>query len=66
MQVNNRRDVIEFLKEAVVFQVEIRDHSLKTLLRRPNDISEVQGDHSTCGEPPVDFKTQVPFWPGLA
>ena len=37
MQVNNRRDVIEFLKEAVVFQVEIRDHSLKTLLRRPND-----------------------------
>ena len=26
----------------------------------------VQGDHSACGEPPVDFKTKVPFWPGLA
>ena len=28
--------------------------------------ANVQGDHSSCGEPPVDFKTKVPFWPGLA
>ena len=27
---------------------------------------KVQGDHSACGEPPVDFKTKVPLWPGLA
>ena len=26
----------------------------------------VQGDHSTCSKPPVDFKTEVPFWPGQA
>ena len=26
----------------------------------------LQGDHSACGEPPVDFKAKVPFWPGLA
>ena len=26
----------------------------------------LQGDHSACGDPPVDFKTKVPFWPGLA
>ena len=26
----------------------------------------LQGDHSPCGEPPVDFKTKVQFWPGLA
>ena len=24
----------------------------------------VQGDHSTCSKPPVDFKIEVPFWPG--
>ena len=26
----------------------------------------VQGDTSGCGEPPVDIKTTVPFWPGVA
>ena len=26
----------------------------------------IQGDTSDCGEPPVDFKTKVPFWPGKA
>ena len=25
----------------------------------------VQGDHSPCAKPPVDFRTKVPFWPGL-
>ena len=25
-----------------------------------------QGDTSHCLKPPVDFKTKVPFWPGLA
>ena len=24
----------------------------------------VQSDHSACGEPPVNFKTKVPLWPG--
>ena len=24
----------------------------------------IQGDHSTCSKPTVDFKTKVPFWPG--
>ena len=23
----------------------------------------VQGDHSACAKPPVDFKTKVPLWP---
>ena len=27
---------------------------------------EVKGDTSGCGEPPVDFKTKVLFWPGLS
>ena len=26
----------------------------------------VQGDTSGCDEPPTDFKTKVPFWPGLS
>ena len=26
----------------------------------------VQGDTSGCDEPPVDFITKVPFWPGLS
>ena len=26
----------------------------------------LQGDHSTCSKPPVDFKTKVLFWPGQA
>ena len=25
----------------------------------------IQGDTSRCPKPPVDFKTKVPFWPGL-
>ena len=25
----------------------------------------IQGDHSACAKPPVDFKTKVPLWPGL-
>ena len=25
----------------------------------------IQGDTSGCAKPPVDFKTKVPFWPGL-
>ena len=29
-------------------------------------LSSLQGDHSGCGEPPVDFKTEVPLWPGLS
>ena len=36
---------------------------LVSLSRSRND---VQGDHSTCSKPPVDFKTKVPFWPGQA
>ena len=28
-------------------------------------VDTVQGDHSACGEPPVDFRTKVPFWPGF-
>ena len=24
----------------------------------------IQGDHSACGKPPVDFKTEVPLCPG--
>ena len=24
----------------------------------------LQGDHSPCAKPPVDFKTKVPLWPG--
>ena len=28
--------------------------------------SDLQGDTSGCGEPPVDIKTTVPFWPGLS
>ena len=27
---------------------------------------DIQGDTSGCGEHPVDFKTKVPFWPGLS
>ena len=30
------------------------------------DMERLQGDTSGCDEPPVDFKTKVPFWPGLA
>ena len=26
----------------------------------------LQGDHSACAKPPVDFKTKVPLWPGVA
>ena len=26
---------------------------------------EIQGDHSPCAKPPVDYETKVPFWPGL-
>ena len=26
----------------------------------------VQGDTSGCDKPPVDFKTEVSFWPGLS
>ena len=26
----------------------------------------IQGDHSACAKPPVDFKTKVPLWPGQA
>ena len=26
----------------------------------------VQGDTSGCDEPPVDFKSKVPFWPNQA
>ena len=26
----------------------------------------IQGDHSTCSKPPVDFRTKVPFWLGQA
>ena len=26
----------------------------------------VQGDHSACAKPPVDFKTKVPLRPGQA
>ena len=29
-----------------------------------SDISLVQGDNYTCSKPPVDFETEVPFWPG--
>ena len=25
--------------------------------------TKVQGDHSPCAKPPVDFKTKVRFWP---
>ena len=28
--------------------------------------AHVQGDHSTCSKPPVDFRTKVPFWLGQA
>ena len=24
----------------------------------------VQGDHSPCAKPRIDFKTKVPLWPG--
>ena len=27
---------------------------------------DLLGDNSTCSKPPVNFKTKVPFWPGLA
>ena len=27
---------------------------------------DLQGDHSACAKPPVDFKSEVLFWPGLA
>ena len=27
---------------------------------------KIQGDHSACDKPPVDIKTKLPFWPGLA
>ena len=26
----------------------------------------IQGDHSTCSKPPVDFRTKVPLWPSLS
>ena len=36
------------------------------LLRDRSDVQNVvQGDHSACAKPPVDFKTKVPLWPGL-
>ena len=25
----------------------------------------LQGDHSACAKPPIDFKSKVPLWPGL-
>ena len=35
------------------------------LARCSNDVGALQGDHSACAKPPVDFKTKVPLWPGL-
>ena len=35
------------------------------LLDFPEIWGVIQGDHSACGEPPIDFKAKVPFWPGL-
>ena len=34
-----------------------------SMVYKRNLISQLQGDHSTCSKPPVDFKTKVPFWP---
>ena len=30
----------------------------------PCSCLRLQGDHSPCAKPPVDFKTTVPLWPG--
>ena len=34
--------------------------------KESSTIQDVQGDTSGCGDPPVDFKTKVPFRPGLS
>ena len=34
--------------------------------RNEGTTHKLQGDHSTCSKPPVDFKTKLPFWPGQA
>ena len=45
-------------------------HSLTSSLEWSNTQSapemSLQGDSSRSSKPPVDIKTKVPFWPGLA
>ena len=30
------------------------------------NLDNLQGDHSACAKPPIDFNTKVPLWLGLA
>ena len=39
--------------------------SVCPLVLQARRAKSIQGNHSGCGEPPIDFKTEVPLWPGL-
>ena len=43
----------------------LRPKGQEVLISETALLQVIQGDHSTCSKPPVDFKTKVPFWPGL-
>ena len=58
----------------VSFQPQVSTLFLTTILKSKSKLpynilymakvhSKIQGDHSTCAKPPVDFKTKVPLWP---
>ena len=54
------------LEEARRLQPRRQQHHHQHELERALAVAEkIQGDTSGCDEPPVDFKTRVPFWPGL-
>ena len=51
-------------KISIIFMFKI--HLLIVSMSGSELFGSVQDDTSGCGEPPVDFKTKVPFWPGLS
>ena len=50
--------------EREVIGKEGREDLAMCIRKFPYSVDYVQGDTSGCGEPPVDFKTKVLFWPG--
>ena len=50
---------IQILREVDTSRAELTCHTAYMF-------SRVQGDRAACAKPPVDFKTKVPFWLGLA
>ena len=55
-------DAVELATEAATFLA-----TAQTFSSSVGSFSyHILGDPSLCLKPPVDFKTKVPFWPGLA